>query len=123
MNPAEMPSRRKICSKVRRTEVGPAPDGPVTAVIGCLADMLLRPPVGVRSEQATRSEERRIVFKLVVVAVIPLDALDLVAGPEHESNPLVRSLRLHLEDGLVARTGAAAGLFDEKADRVGLVQQ
>src|ERR1700724_3059452 len=61
------------------------------------------PPLsGVRSEQATRTEERRIVFKLVVVTVIPLDALDLVACPEYESDALVRSLRLHLEDGLMA---------------------
>src|SRR3982074_1941218 len=99
MNAAFTCSRRKICSKVRITDVVPAPEDPVTAMIGCLADMLLRPPSGVRSEQATCSEERRVVFELVVIAVIALDALDLVAGPEHESNPLVRGLRLHLEDG------------------------
>jgi len=72
----------------------------------------------VRSKQAACTEKRRIVFELVVIAVIPLDALDLVAGSEHESNPLVRGLRLHFEDGLMSGAGAAARLLDEKANRL-----
>jgi hypothetical protein len=36
---ASTPSRRKMCSKVRVTEVVPAPDEPVIAMMGCLADM------------------------------------------------------------------------------------
>jgi hypothetical protein len=33
-------SRRKIFSKVRVTEVVPAPDEPVMAMMGCLTDMV-----------------------------------------------------------------------------------
>ena len=34
-----MLSRRKICSKMRLTEVVPAPDDPVMVMMGCFADM------------------------------------------------------------------------------------
>ena len=34
-----MPSRRNIQLKVRVTDVVPAPEEPVTAMMGCLADM------------------------------------------------------------------------------------
>ena len=37
-------SRRKICSKMRLTEVVPAPDDPVMVMMGCLADMMLLRP-------------------------------------------------------------------------------
>ena len=39
MNAARTCSRRKIWSKMFLTDVVPAPDEPVMAMIGCLADM------------------------------------------------------------------------------------
>jgi hypothetical protein len=43
MKAAEIASRLKICSKVRRTDVVPAPDDPVTEIMGCLTDMAPHP--------------------------------------------------------------------------------
>ena len=53
MNTASTFSRRKICSKVRRTVVVPPPDEPVTEMMGCLTD------IGSGPEQAALAEERR----------------------------------------------------------------
>ena len=39
MKAASIFSRRKICSKMRFTEVVPAPEEPVIEMIGCLADI------------------------------------------------------------------------------------
>ena len=54
MNAAFTPSRRKICSKVRRTEVVPAPEDPVTEMIGCLADMASPPAAPYQSRSRLR---------------------------------------------------------------------
>ncbi len=35
---ALMPSRRKMCAKLFMTVVVPAPEDPVTAIMGCLMD-------------------------------------------------------------------------------------
>ncbi len=43
MKAASTFSRRKICSKMRFTEVVPAPEEPVIEMIGCLADMASPP--------------------------------------------------------------------------------
>ena len=40
MKAASIFSRRKICSKMRFTEVVPAPDEPVIEMMGCFADMI-----------------------------------------------------------------------------------
>ena len=40
MKAASMFSRRKISSKMRLTEVVPAPDDPVMVMMGCLADIV-----------------------------------------------------------------------------------
>jgi hypothetical protein len=39
MKTASTFSRRKICSKVRRTVVVPPPEDPVTEMMGCFTDM------------------------------------------------------------------------------------
>jgi hypothetical protein len=41
MNAALMPSRLKIRSKVRLTDVVPAPEEPVTEIMGCLTDIII----------------------------------------------------------------------------------
>ena len=59
------PSRRKMFSKVRVTEVVPAPDEPVMAMMGCLfghGGLLGRDVVRrVVAEQAALGEQRRVV--------------------------------------------------------------
>src|SRR6185312_179775 len=96
MKPAEILSRRKICSKVRMTEVVPAPEEPVTAMIGCLADMA-RPLERWNGEQAACAEQRRIDLKIVVIAVVALDALHLLACAEYEADSLVQVLRRDIQ--------------------------
>src|SRR5262245_26965939 len=109
-------SRRKICSKVRVTEVVPAPDEPVHAMTGCLADMLvLRRPGSVhfRLEQTPRVEERRAVAALRTLAVITLDQLDFQACAEHDGDPLITRLRLNGEHTLRACARGTAGLLHD----------
>ena len=52
---ASIPSRRKMCSKVRVTVVVPAPEEPVIETTGCRADTGSRPHVSRRSERALKS--------------------------------------------------------------------
>jgi hypothetical protein len=68
-------SRRKMLSKVRVTELVPAPDEPVIAMMGWRSDM------GISSvaEQAALGEQRRGLPARGFV-VVALDALDLVAS-------------------------------------------
>src|SRR6186713_2700224 len=116
-------SRRKICSKVRMTEVVPAPEEPVTAMMGCLADMLLSLLLGRGFEQAACTEQRRVIFEVVVIAVVALDPFDFIACTEYKSDPLMGRLRLYFENRLVAGTGPPARLLNQEADWIGFVQQ
>src|SRR5512134_724976 len=129
MNAALTPSRRKICSKVRRTDVVPAPEEPVTEMIGCLTDMPSTSPerthLPVRSpvaQQAAPAEERRALAQ-VRLAVQALDVDDLRARADHDRHPPVQIVRQEVEDAPLAGGGAAAGLLDHQGDRIGLVQQ
>src|ERR1700722_10534670 len=124
-NAARTCSRRKICSNVLLTDVVPAPEEPVTAMTGCLADIAhyLRVSGMGRFEQASSAEQGRIELKVVVIAVIALDHLDLRPRAEHEADPLVDALRHDIEDRTVPGAGATARLLDQEADRVRLVQQ
>src|ERR1044071_7052152 len=121
MNAAVTRSRRKICSNVRMTEVVPAPDEPVTAMMGCVADMGTPPRLRGTAQNVARTEQRRFVFETVVLAVVALDALASRAAPEHEADALIQAFRFHRQDGFAAGAGAPARLFDQKADRVRLV--
>src|SRR5487761_514052 len=117
-----MCSRRKICSKVLLTEVVPAPEEPVTAMIGWRADMAIASSDVLREEPA-RGEQRHVELEFVVVAVVALDALDLRARAEHEANALMQALGNHIEDRPMPGARAPSGLLDEVADRIGLVEQ
>src|SRR5581483_2653158 len=123
MNPARIFSRRKMCSKVRMTEVVPAPEEPVTAMMGWRADMSISALSDPGGEQAACAEERRLELEFVVIAVIALDSFDLVTRTEHEADALVGRLRLDFENWSLPRARPAASLLDQQADRIGLIQQ
>src|SRR5256885_6969697 len=67
MTCALMPSRRKMCAKLCITVVVPAPEEPVTAMIGCFTDMwgFLEPTPGRASARGSRQrlgpEQRALV--------------------------------------------------------------
>src|SRR4029450_13434418 len=121
INAAVTRSRRKICSNVRMTEVVPAPDEPVTAMMGCVADMGTPSRLRGTAQNVARTEQRRFVFETVVLAVVALDALDFRARAEHETDALLQAFRFHRQDGFADRAGAPARLFAQKDDRVSLV--
>src|SRR6185437_1239610 len=83
----------------------------------------LWPRSDVLGEKAARGEERRVELELVVIPVIPLDALDLRARAEHEADALVQTLGPDIENGPEPGARAAARLLDEVADRIRLVEQ
>src|SRR5579863_10440050 len=114
-----MCSRRKICSKVLLTEVVPAPEEPVIAMIGWRTDIGASPRSDVLGKEASRGEQRHVELEFVVVAVIPLDALDLRARAEDEADALVQALGDHIEDRAVPGARPPARLLDEIADRIG----
>src|SRR5512137_852276 len=134
---ALMPSRRKMCWKLCITVLVPAPDDPVTAMIGCFLDNGVLPRCALlcgaaasgprfRPVQGPLVEERRdvrLVGALVVLAVVALDAVDLVLRPEHEADALVQLLRLHFQHRRPPRARAPARLLHHEADGVRLVQQ
>ncbi len=105
------------------TEVVPAPEEPVTAMMGCVADMAAPPRLRGTSQDVARAEQRRFEFEIVVLAVVALDALDFRARAEHEADALMQALRLDRRAGFAARAGASTRLLDEKADRIRFVQQ
>src|SRR3977135_3455779 len=118
---ALMASRRKICAKLFITVVVPAPDDPVTAMMGCWVD-ISKPRLG--SKHRALVEERRdkrTVRAADMLSVIAFDTLDFVAGAQNQRNALVQRFRHEVEQAFASGRGPAAGLLDEQADRVGLV--
>src|SRR5215468_10934880 len=106
-----------MLSNVRVTDVVPAPDEPVMAMIGWRSDMRSIP------EQAALGEQRRAGVARRRLVVVALDAFDLAARAEHEADALVQRRRLDAQHRLAPGAGAATGLLDHEADRVGFVQQ
>src|SRR5689334_6567261 len=131
-----MLSRRKICTKVFFTDVVPAPDEPVTEMIGCLTDMAAASrfePGGRRrvadggsgSEHVALPEERRQLAAAAAPAVrmVGGDASHFAARAEDERHALMQRRRDEIEDTVAAVRRHAAGLLDEPRDRVRLVEQ
>src|SRR5262245_22836395 len=58
-----------------------------------------------------------------MVAVVLLDALDLLARAEDERNALVQLGRGDVEHALASGGRAAARLLDDERDRVGLIEE
>ena len=73
------------------------------------------------SEEAAVGKQRRLVLKLVVIAVIALDSLDLGARTKHEADALMQSVWDHLQDGLVTGTRATSSLLHDHSNGVRLV--
>src|ERR1700722_3546177 len=104
-------SRRKIQLNVRVPDVVPAPEEPVTAMMGCLADMI--GPLGpfTLDEERALLEQRRAVDAvqpLVVLQMIALNALDLRAASENQRDALVQFVGYAIEDATAAPRGRAA---------------
>ena len=116
-----MPSRRKICSKVCLTVVVPAPEEPVTEMMGCRADIASRSPQARNRPRCPKRGERSPF--LVRPRAVVGDALDLLAVAEDERHALVQRLGLEVEDARPAVGRGAARLLDEERDRVGLVDE
>src|SRR6185369_6885379 len=116
-------SRRKICSNVRMTEVVPAPDEPVTAMMGCIADMRALPRLRGAPQNVAAAEQGRFVFEIVVLAVIAFDTLDLRARAEYETDALMQAVGLDRQKRLATRARSSARLLDDEADRIGFVEQ
>src|SRR5437588_8507154 len=115
MTCALMPSRRKMCAKLCITVVVPAPEEPVTAMIGCITDMsgFLEPTPGRASARGSRQrlgpqqralvEERRDVRPVraaLVLGVVAVDALNLVARAEDKRHALKRLERIQLHEAV-----------------------
>src|SRR5690606_29330786 len=122
-----MCSRRKMCSKLRMTVVVPAPDDPVTATIGCFADMRLSSSCSsLDAEQRSLREQWRAVGLVGAggeLGVISLDPLDLVARSEDQRDALMQTFGLNGHDAALAGRSRAARLLDEERDRIRFVEQ
>ena len=84
-------------SKVRVTDEVPAPDEPVMAMMGWRSDMAGSPEgliwsvrVGSVAEQAAFAEQRVVQLARRRLAVVALDALDLVFRAEDQPDALVQ---------------------------------
>src|ERR1017187_1150869 len=99
-------SRWKIVSKVRRTDVVPAPEEPVMEIIGCATDMSA-------PEEAASAEERRALADRVRFKMVAIEPRDFFARSEQQWDSLMQRTRLYVENTLVARRGCATGLFDQ----------
>src|SRR5579862_7426065 len=119
MTAARTSSRRKMFWNVWVTDVVPAPDEPVIAMMGWRSDTS-SPSV---AEQAALGEQRVARLACQRFVVIALDALDLVARAEDQAHALVQRRRLHAQRRLAPGARAAAGLLHDEADRIRLVKQ
>src|SRR6267378_7837081 len=132
MTCALMPSRRKMCAKLFMTVVVPAPEEPVTAIIGCWMDTQNSPDLThqrtqrskpcLRPEQRALVEERRAVRPVraaLVFGVVALDPFDLVARTQDQRHALMQRLRLHLHEALGTGRRAPPRLLHQQTDRIG----
>src|SRR4051812_25110899 len=104
-------------SKVRVTDVVPAPEEPVIAMMGWRSDMVSGP------EEPAVGEERLPGAGREGIGVVPLDVRDLRGRAEGHADLLVELRRDHREQRLVPRAGASAGLLHEERERVRLVDE
>src|SRR6185312_9342476 len=116
-------SRRNMFENVRVTEVVPAPEEPVMAMIGCSSDIVVLLQSRCCTEQAAHGEQRLFAVARVAFEVITLDALDFRARAEYETDLLVQRVGSHVEHAFVARARASAGLLDQKRNRIAFVCQ
>src|SRR5208337_4839281 len=114
-------SRRKIWSNVFLTDVVPAPEEPVIAMMGCLIDILVGSVLRSLSAEETAFPEKRSALSGVAFAVVEADSFHLVLRAEDQGRSRVNGGRLDLEYAVKAVYRRAARLFDEERDRVRLV--
>src|SRR2546423_9718724 len=98
-----------MCWKLFITVVVPAPDEPVTAMMGCRWDMAAASDLR-GAEYGALVEQRRdvgLVGPGVVVQVIALDALDFFVGAQDRRRALLDFLRDDVEQRTASGPGAA----------------
>src|SRR5262245_46520411 len=110
MKAASIFSRRKICSKMRLTEVVPAPEEPVIEMMGCLADMRLSPSS--RPEEAAIAEQRRTLADRARSGMVARDAFDFLRRSEDERRALVQVLGLDFKNSNDGVGGCTACMLD-----------
>src|SRR2546430_2530456 len=126
-----MPSRRKMCAKLFMTVVVPAPEDPVTAIMGCLMDTQCSPELihrrTQRSRRSLRLEQRglvkggrgnRPVRAAFVFGVVALDPFDPFPRAEDQRNALMERLRPPLNEALVTGRRPPPRLLHEQTDRI-----
>src|SRR5271166_824608 len=115
-------SRRKIWSNVRLTDVVPAPEEPVIAMMGCLIDIVSKSGLNrSTTEQAAPGEQRRR-RGVAPLSVIAGDALDLVLRAEDQRRSCVEGSGRLVQDAMKPIDRRAARLFDEEGDRSGFIK-
>src|SRR4051812_1154734 len=114
-----------MCWNVFVTVVVPAPEDPVTAMTGCLADMFAPRRSGAAEERPDVEERVRVGLDAagVMLRVIADQALDLAPRSEDDRDPLVQGAGLDFEQPGAARRGGSAGLLHDHRHRRGLVEQ
>src|SRR3990172_9239319 len=93
------------------------------AMTGYLSDMAPPSAAVCAAEQPARAEQGCVVGLRVEVAVVLIDALDLVPRAQHEALPRVHARGFPLQPRGLAGARAPARLLDQHADRVRLVEQ
>src|SRR6478736_3387019 len=119
MYAADMFSRRKMSSKMRLTDVVPAPEEPVIEMIGWRTDTNFH----LGSEQAAGAEERLAIAVSRRIAVVAFDAFDVRGRPEDQRHALVQAGWLQVEDAIDGVGGETPRLLDHHRDRVGVVDE
>src|SRR6516225_8182919 len=108
-------------SKVRVTDVVPAPEEPVIAIMGWRSDM---------TEASKRCAEQSALVKQRIREIAPVwievkafDSLNFVPGAEHHADALVQRTGLNREDRLAPSARTPPGLLHHERDRVRFIQQ
>src|SRR3954471_12471265 len=114
-----------MCWNVFVTVVVPAPEDPVTAMTGCLADMFAPRRSGAAEQRPDVEERVRVGLDAsrVMLRVIADQALDLAPRSEDDRDALVERAGLDFEQPGAARRGGSSGLLHDHRHRRGLVEQ
>src|SRR5579863_5527010 len=120
MKAALIPSRRKMCSKVRLTEVVPAPEEPVTEMIGYLTDMGCLCSL---AYQTASPEKGRTLGGKLRVRMIAFDEVDDIERAKHERRPRMKIRGRDRQDRAHAVRRRAARIFADQRDRIGFIEE
>src|SRR3569832_1358209 len=118
-------SRRKMFWKVRVTEVVPAPEEPVIAIMGWRSDMIGSLKLlnsNRRTKQAALIEQRIGHIDRLRRIVILFDPFHFIARAEDQADALVQGFKLDFHDRMTSSAGPPTGLLHDESNRVGFIQ-